>query len=102
MKRNYPEYVEGRIDLSGTTLGEWMSDHALSARGLAKRLYITEQFIYRLTGHRNSGTVYGPVLKLPPADVLYMISRETGISIGTLSEDAIRIDMERQNGRNAA
>lgn len=86
----------GKLDLRGTSLGEWMIERKLSVAALAKRLELHEQNIYRLIGHRNGQTVRGNALILPPADILQLVSLETDIEIGRLAEDAIRIDMERK------
>ena len=75
-----------RIDLGQTTLGRWLEGRE-TAYAFAQRLDVHEQFIHRLIGHRNTHWRE----RLPPPDVLMLVSLSTGITIGTLADDAVRV-----------
>ena len=68
-----------------TALGVWLRDHRESAQGFARRLMIGPWTVQKMIG----GLSRQRALTSLPADVLELISLETGIPIGRLCEDAL-------------
>src|SRR5262249_38722962 len=77
-----------RNELGDTALGRWLAERE-TVHSFAARLELPAQFIHRLIGHRNS--MWRD--RLPPGDVLQLVSLETGIRLGVLTEDAVRVGM---------
>lgn len=74
-----------KIDLGPTALGAWLEARPLTAHAFAKRLGVRLYYVHRLIRHRTSQWRPG----LPPGRVIRAIAEETGISVGTLVEDAL-------------
>jgi hypothetical protein len=73
-----------KIDLGPSALGRWLKPRE-TAWGFAFRLNVPVRYVHRLIGHRTSLWFE----RLPPPDVMELISLETGIPLARLEADAM-------------